>query len=378
MARRRHKRRAGHLVSRVVVVGLFVGAAVTACIVLVRRDIGASNRPSTATVTTMAGSVHRGSVSPKRPASLVQVGDSRTACISGEPGTSALHQAELATGLTFNCIVTYTDAAPTWADWVHPWIAIKGYSPFVAWVAADPTRHQLVDTQNLIPNSERNNPKWTAQCAAGDYNNYAAQFARTMVAAGFGYAVIRLGHEMNGTWENDDLGTTMASWHQWGRCFAQEVKSMRAVPGGHFLFDWNVNGRYRDIPLADYYPGNAYVDIIGISQYDESGYYLPPVGSAARWKALVSEPMGLNVVYAFARKHHKPLSVPEWATVVKLGDDGNYVAHMGEYFATHDIAYQAWFNVPDDNICLLNAEAPHALAAYIRTIARVVTKSTSR
>ena len=197
-----------------------------------------------------------------------------------------------------------------------------------------------------------------------------------MVAAGFGYSVIRLGHEMNGTWENDDLGTTVAEWHQWGRVLRSRGKG---DAGGsmvrHFLFDWNVNGRYRDIPLADYYPGNAYVNIIGISQYDECGYYLPPVGSPARWKALASEPMGLDVVYAFARQHDKPLSIPEWATVVKLGDDGNYVAHMGDFVASHDVAYQAWFNVANDNIYLLNrTEAPHSVAAYVRTISRRATK----
>ena len=125
-----------------------------------------------------------GSARSDRPPALVQAGDSKTACISGEPGTSDLRQAELATHMTFNCIVTYTDADPTWADWVNPWITIKGYSPFVAWVAADPTGHQLVDTQNLIPNSETNNPKWTAQCAAGDYNTYATQFAKTHGCSG--------------------------------------------------------------------------------------------------------------------------------------------------------------------------------------------------
>ena len=313
-----------------------------------------------------------------RPTDLIQVGDSKTVCISGTPGTAAFSQAEVTTGLTYNCIVTYSDADANWADWEDPWITNRTRAPFVTWVAASPRTHQLVDTHDLIPNSESNNPNWTAECASGAFDSYAKRYAENMIAAGFGYAVVRLGHEMNGTWENDDLGTTVASWHQWGQCFAQEVKAMRSVPGGHLLFDWNVNGRYRNIPLADYYPGNAYVDIIGISQYDESGYYLPPVGSAARWKALVSEPMGLNVVYAFARQHHKPLSVPEWATVVKLGDDGNYVAHMGAYFASHDIAYQAWFNVPNDNICLLNSRSPHSVAAYVRTIARVNIRSTAK
>jgi hypothetical protein len=323
----------------------------------------------------MPVSVPHGAARPARPALLVQAGDSKRACISGTPGTSALRLAETATGLTFNCIVTYSDADPTWGTWADPWITSRTHAPFVAWVAADPKGHQLVDTQDLIPDSEAKNLNWTAECVAVEFDTYATQYAKNMIAAGFGYSVIRLGHEMNGTWEIDDVGTTVAEWHEWGECFAQEVKAMRAVPGAHFLFDWNVNGRYRNIPLADYYPGNAFVDIIGISQYDESGYYLPPVGSPARWKALASEPMGLDVVYAFARLHHKPLSIPEWATVVKIGDDGNYVAHMGAFVTSHDVAYQAWFNVGNDNIYQLNrTEAPHSVAAYVRTISRRATK----
>ena len=76
-----------------------------------------------------------------------------------------------------------------------------------------------------------------------------------MVKAGFGYSVIRLGHEMNGSWYIDDIGNTPTQWRQWAEYFAQIVKTMRAVPGAHFLFDWNVNARYRDIPLAAFIPG---------------------------------------------------------------------------------------------------------------------------
>ena len=53
---------------------------------------------------------------------------------------------------------------------------------------------------------------------------------------------------------------------------------MRGVPASHLLFDWNVNANYRNIPLADFYPGDSYVDIIGIDAYDEAAYFFP------RWK----------------------------------------------------------------------------------------------
>jgi beta-mannanase len=288
------------------------------------------------------------------------------ACITDEPGP-ALSHAELVTGLTYNCVETFTDADLTWADWVNPWITSPTRAPFVAWKAADPSVRKLVDTQNLIPDIEVNNPNWTAECAAGDYNSYAVLFARNMISAGFGDTIIRLGHEMNGNWEYDSLGSSVADWHEWAKCFAQEVTAMRSVPGAHFLFDWSINAGYRNIPLADYYPGNAYVDMVGISFYDQSGYPLPPVGSSARWQALANEPMGLNEIYAFAARHHEPLSIPEWGTVATQGDDASYVTHMVDFIATHDVAYEAWFDAGDFNIYQLgNLQAPKSLRAYLK------------
>ena len=43
---------------------------------------------------------------------------------------------------------------------------------------------------------------------------------------------------------------------------------MRSVPGTRFLFVWNPNACTTDLPLDDWYPGNSYVDIIGMDVYD--------------------------------------------------------------------------------------------------------------
>ena len=227
-------------------------------------------------------------------------------------------------------------------------------------------------TQNLIPDTEASNPNWRAQGAAGRFNRYARLLAEHLVKAGFGYSVIRLGHEMNGSWENDNLGRNRSEWHHWAEYFVQIVRTMRSVKGAHFLFDWNVNaGTWTQIPLADYYPGNAYVDIVGLDLYDVSGSALPRVGAPDRWRALETEPMGLKEVYAFAVRHHKPLSFPEWGTLWTQGDDGNYVTHMGQFVANHDVAYESWFDTGHDQIYRLSAvQAPHSVAAYVRTISR--------
>jgi O-antigen/teichoic acid export membrane protein len=294
----------------------------------------------------------------------VRAGDSKVRCIYTKLGTP-LRQAERATGDTYSCLETFSDADPTWAAWAKPWLTNKVYG-YVSWLAAQPGR-QLILTQNLIPDSLAGDPNWAAKCASGAYDSYATQLARNLVRAGFGYSVIRLGPEMNGTWNVGSLGGTPASWKEWGQCFAQEVRTMRAVPGSHLLFDWNVNASYRNIPLADFYPGNAYVDIIGIDFYDTSGQPLPPAGNPARWTALSRQPDSLMEVAAFAAAHHKPLSFPEWATVGSQGDDAAYVTSMGAFIAHHDVAFQSWFDAGDNGILQLTPTgAPRSLRAYIK------------
>lgn len=303
--------------------------------------------------------------SSSRPSGLIQPGNSKTDCIHVALGTP-LRQAEQNTGIRFNCVETFSNVDPTWFDWISPWVIRNGYG-YKAWLATDPTSRQIILTINLIPDIVAHDPEWLEKCSGGDYNTYARELSRNLVDSGFGHSVIRLGAEMNGTWNVGSLGTTVTEWHQWGECFAQEVQAMRTINGNHFLFDWNVNANYRDIPLGDFYPGNAYVDIIGIDAYDDAPISLPSVHSPARWAALAGEPEGLDALETFASAHGKPLSIPEWATVASQGDDANYVTEMGAFVAAHDVAFQSWFDTGDDGIPQLSrSQAPLSLAAYIK------------
>jgi hypothetical protein len=155
---------------------------------------------------------------------------------------------------------------------------------------------------------------------------------------------------------------------------------MRAVPGAHFLFDWNVNANYRDIPFADYYPGDAYVDIIGIDQYDNTGVNIPAPGPY-RFAALAAQPGGLDALAAFAGAHGKPLSIPEWGTISEGtnagGDDPYYVDGIAEFIATHDIAYESYFDADVDGVLPLDPSvAPLTVAAYSASVRGGQTGST--
>jgi hypothetical protein len=300
--------------------------------------------------------------------------------VGGSTWTSLLASAESATGINYNCVETFTDADPQWSDWVSPWVTTAW--GFAQWLTASPNR-TIIITQNLVPDSVANNESsitWEQACAAGNYNSYATQLAQNLVSTGFGSSVIRLGHEMNGNWYNDAINgygdpadATSAEESAWAQCFAQEVTAMRAVSGAHFLFDWNVNACVGSIPLSSFYPGNAYVNIIGIDQYDASCEGIQPAPSASAFQALISAQGSLTStadVIAFAKAQGKPISFPEWGLVSSstgtgLGDDPYYVQGMAALIASNNVAYQSYFDAGDDSILPLGPDAPLATAAYI-------------
>ncbi len=302
---------------------------------------------------------------------LITTGASRRECVVPDVVTSttagvqsAISGFEAATKSTVTCIVTYNDGATTWSGWDAPWQTnpYYGYQP---WVAQAPQTRQLVLSEDLLPTGMGNpsNPlPWEQACAAGDYNTYAVTLAKNLVAAGFQNTVMRLGWEMNGLWENDFMGNTTQEQSLWASCFANEVTAMRSVAGGHFLFDWNPNACTQNVPYANYYPGNAYVDIVGLDLYDQS--CLTP-NTQVSFTQLASLPASLTSIEAFAAAQGKAMSIPEWGLVSGAGnDDPAYVNGIGASVNGGNYAFQAYFDAGADNIIQLGSAAPLSTAAY--------------
>jgi beta-mannanase len=143
---------------------------------------------------------------------------------------------------------------------------------------------------------------------------------------------------------------------------------MRSVPGAHFLFDWTINEYSQPVPLAEWYPGNHVVDIIGIDAYD-AGIYDAALTPAQRWTALYNQPDGLAAVAAFAAAHHKPLSVPEWGLVAAgsaggANNDPTYVRGIAQFVHRHDVVYQSYFYQPNTPGLVCLTQAASSLAVY--------------
>lgn len=265
-------------------------------------------------------------------------------CVYSALSIGVLNQFERMVGRRINCVLVYNDAAPTWAGWETPWFIGDGNPDinWANWVAAAKGR-TLIITENMFPTSV-DSTNWRQAGADGAFTSHAKILARNLVAAGLGSSVIRLGHEANGSWYPDNIGDTPRDYRLWKQFWRVTVLAMRSVPGADFRFDWCVNAGYRDIPFADYYPGNDVVDIIGVDAYDAGLRGNTP----NRWNTLYNEPGGLADVLAFAKAHNKPLSIPEWGVAPKHvafsgGDDPAYVNGIANVVANNEVAYQSYF-----------------------------------
>jgi hypothetical protein len=280
----------------------------------------------------------------------ITAGPSRSECLTpnfDDTGLAALRTAvtnfDNLTSSTVTCVSAYLDGAVAWADWESPWITDPSYG-YTSWVAEAPQTRQLVLEINLIPASleDVNNPTgWEQSCADGNYDSHATELGNNLVAAGLQNSVIRLGAEMNGVWEVDFMGTSAHEQKLWASCFAHEVTALRKAPGEHFLIDWDPNACTGAYPYVNFYPGNSYVDIVGLDLYDVD--CMTPTTSVT-FSHLANEPYGLNDFEAFATAHAKPMSLPEWGlSTIPSGDDPSYIDGMGSTFASDDFAFEAYF-----------------------------------
>ncbi|MEU8524978.1 MULTISPECIES: glycoside hydrolase family 26 protein [Streptomyces] len=216
------------------------------------------------------------------------------------------------------------------------WSNIEGhpalFGPWARWKAERPGRMFVLN----VPMLERNEAgladgEVRAQLrrgAAGAFDGHFRTLGERLVAHGLGDAVLVLGWEMNGTTYSHRCAPDPAAWRAYWR---RLVGVLRATPGERFRFDFTASRGRDAIPWPECYPGDAYVDIIGMDAYDQ------PEGLG--FAGQVAEEYGLAHHVRFAAAHGKPVSYPEWG-LFRNGDDPAYVWGMLDWFARHRPVYQ--------------------------------------
>jgi hypothetical protein len=217
----------------------------------------------------------------------------------------------------------------TWAELTDPaWLyrRWKG-SPYV-----------MILTLPMLPTGVRGVS--LRACANGAYTSHWRQFGRNIRASGLGSSIIRLGWEFNGKW----FPWPATNPRVWAQCWRRIVTAARSTAPA-LSWDWNVN-RGVSSALANparAYPGNAYVNTVGIDSYD----WWPAATARGGWNEQLNGPQGLNYWLAFAKAHGKKLAVPEWGNArygrSSGGDDPGYVKDMRAFFSANSryLAFEA-------------------------------------
>jgi hypothetical protein len=240
-------------------------------------------------------------------------------------------------GSPVTVVQAFTDRS-SWEGITHPWLG-AGAEKFAGFPG------KWVMSQPFFPNGGGD----LASCANGAYTGQWAEFGRWLAGKGRGDSIIRLAWESNGNWFPWSVDKNPAAWVP---CFRQVVNAIRSTDP-QIRMEWSINGGGSN--AFDHYPGDAYVDVVGISRYDQ----WPPSIDQASWNRACNT-NGLCSVIQFARNHGKQFSVSEWGLVGKSdtgagragqagGDNPFYIQKMYDTLrANADVlAYEAYFNNDD-------------------------------
>ena len=233
-----------------------------------------------------------------------------------------------------------------WADWTSSisWLVkqFSGLDNQIHW-----TIPMFADQGNLTA------------AAKGEYDSYYTKAAQILANAypNEDKIVIRVGVEFNGDWMP---WAAAGHEHEFIEAYRNFVDALRTV-SDKFVFEWNVNVGDFGMNPADAYPGDDYVDIIGMDFYYNQWVSSDPVKA---WDYMVHQTYGLQWLEDFAAAHGKPTGYSEWG--VQYDNAAAYIASAADWFASHDVAYAIYW---DSNAAfqgkLSSGQYPTTAAAFL-------------
>jgi hypothetical protein len=258
--------------------------------------------------------------------------------------------------------------APVVAGGFHAydnWDRIVGSPSHLAmwsqWVKAKSGR-SLSLAVGLVPSSGGT----LASCAAGEYDAYWTKLANNLASSyGLQLAYLRLGWEMDGWWYPWSAPAGSGKEASFAGCFRRVVQVIRQTqPANEWKFVWNpgcCDPRLTSALLYATWPGDAYVDIVGVDIYDQSwvtnSYPYPSTCDAAcrlsrqqtAWSSYASK---LNMLRNFAIGHGKPMAFPEWGAMIRSDGHGGadnpyFIQKMHEFIMdpASKVVFQSYFDV---------------------------------
>lgn len=215
-------------------------------------------------------------------------------------------------------------------------------------------------------NGVRNPGNWRL-AANGSFDGYYTEFAKKLASSGTKNPIVRIGWENNGIsrpWFcGTDGGAFKATW--------QRIASILRRYNPSVLTEWsNIKKGAQPGSILNYYPGDQYVDIVGVNYYD--GW--PALTTQSAWNSQYNAeykggPYGIGAWYQFARSRGKQLGCSEWGiNAGRYGciDNPLYIENMHDFFVRNSggIAYENYFNQKSYHQLMPGTRNPKASAKY--------------
>lgn len=158
----------------------------------------------------------------------------------------------------------------------------------------------------------------------GEYDEFLRNYAKTV--SDFDHPVLfRLGNEMNGDWCPYSSYNTSKDTVIFKEFYRYVYKIFEDAGADNVIWVWNPNGKsFPDFKWNDevmYYPGDEYVDIVGLTAYNTGTYY-----ADEKW---IEFPELYNSVYARADElYGQPFMITEFASSSVGGDKNQWIRNM--------------------------------------------------
>lgn len=235
-------------------------------------------------------------------------------------------------------------------------VAERGMMPVVAWEPWDYHKESSVDTER------GNQPEYSLQnIIDGKFDAYIKNWAEGVKALGYPIG-LRFAHEMNGYWypwaeqaNGNRPGQYVTMWRHVYDLFQQ-------VGATNVTWIWSPNIDYTNAtPLKSLYPGDAYVDWVGLS-----GYY----GTVGKKKYQTFNQIFQPSMRELRKFTQKPVVITETAATDVSGLKARWITQMFQELPNdRDIIGVIWFESIKEVDWRVAASA-EASAAYAKGVAQ--------
>ncbi len=249
---------------------------------------------------------------------------------------------------------------------------------------ANPWATNLADTESFIATfaTAGKDVKWAipistgtqsiTETIAGTHDGVIRQIAQAIADSVDGPVIdIRPGWEPNYS-TSYPWGSTLVTPTEYIAGFRHVVNIFRAVDK-RFRVTFCVGVRKDSAwPIEDLYPGDDYVDVVGIDAYviaaDQStmtaaqhadyifdGYYIPDA----------TQGVGINQALDFAKSRGKLFAIPEWGTCY---ENEAFIERMADFVRQNGVLYHGYWDQNNGSFtCKLSGDAwPNSAYAFVR------------